>query len=123
MSGLRDHVWPASVVTKVRPLTVVTVAFSLSVAVTVRRSSASGKARRRQDLPSVQHVLQAVAQPAAVPRIVFHLEHAAVVLRGAHGDRRIDVGRRKAGQRMLARFEGADDVVETRQIGHFLKSP
>jgi hypothetical protein len=24
---------------------------------------------------------------------------------------------------MLARFEGFDDVVQTRQIGHFLKSP
>ena len=30
-------------------------------------------------------------------------------------------GGRKAGQRMLARFEGADDVVQTRQIGHFPK--
>jgi hypothetical protein len=33
------------------------------------------------------------------------------------------VGGREAGQRMLARIEGADDVIETRRIGHFLKSP
>ena len=36
---------------------------------------------------------------------------------------RIDVGGREAGERMLARFERADDAVQTRQIGHFLQSP
>ena len=75
------------------------------------------------DLRAVEHVLQAVAQQPAVPRIVLHLEHAAVVLRRAHGDRRVDVGGRKAGERMLAGLERADDVVETRQIGHVLQSP
>jgi hypothetical protein len=29
------------------------------------------------------------------------------------------VGGGKTGQRMLARLEGADDVIKTRQIGHF----
>jgi len=32
-------------------------------------------------------------------------------------------GRRKACQRMLAGFECTNDIVKTRQFGHFLKSP
>ena len=93
----------------------------------VDRDAHHRRHRRHQarlgDLRAVEHVLQAIPQAAAVPRIVLHLEHAAVELGRAHGDRRVDLGRREAGERMLARFEGADDVVQTRQIGHFLKSP
>jgi hypothetical protein len=43
--------------------------------------------------------------------LMLHLEHAAVVFRGAHGDRRVGVGGRKACQRMLAGFECADDII------------
>ena len=71
------------------------------------------------DLRAVEHVLQAVAQQPAVPGIVLHLEHAAVEFRRSlSAIARIDFGGREAGQRMLARFERADDAVQTRQIGH-----
>ena len=34
-----------------------------------------------------------------------------------------DVGGRKAGQRVLPGFQRTNDVIQTRQIGHFLNSP
>src|SRR2546422_9932887 len=47
------HVWPPSLVLKVRPSAVVTVADWASVARTAIRPAASGNATRRQERPSV----------------------------------------------------------------------
>jgi hypothetical protein len=75
------------------------------------------------DLRPVEHVLQAIPQLPAVPRAVLHLEHAAVELGGAHRDRAADLGGRKAGERVLALFERADDAVQSRKFSHFLFTP
>ena len=54
------------------------------------------------------------AKSTDVVGIVLHLIDHGVVFRGGERDGGLDIGRREARQRMLARFERADDAVETR---------
>ena len=78
------------------------------------RRHARSYRRRFGDLRAVEHVLQAIAQQPSVPRLMLHLEDAAVEFRRADRHRAVDLRGREAGQRMLAGFERADDAVQSR---------
>src|SRR5262249_2833476 len=66
------------------------------------------------DLPAVEHVLQAIAQRADMPRIVFHLIDDALVLRRRPRDRGLGVGLAERRERRLAGLQGFDHAIETR---------
>ena len=58
-----------------------------------------------EDLLSIQHVLQAVAQRQDVVRVVLRLEHHAVVRGRRERDGAVDRRRREGGDRNLSLLE------------------
>ena len=90
---------------------------------TVGRDTHHGRDRGRRraglgDLAAVEHVLEAIPQRPDVPRIVLHLVNDAVVFGRRHRDRGLRIGLAEGRECRLASLEGADDTVQTRNIGH-----
>ena len=99
----------------------------LGLLAAVRRDARERRHRRRDrtrfgDLAAVEHVLQTIAEGTDVVGVVLHLIDDGVVFRGGERDGRLDVGRRKTCQCVLARFERADDAVEPSQFSHSVLS-